>query len=58
MGNEGGSWIGLFTFWALAILMAALGPASAPQSPVFDVVEADAITPSKVAPAAYLVASR
>jgi len=58
MGNEGGSWTGLFSFWALAILMAALGPAPAPQSPVVDVVETDTMSPSRDAPATYFVASR
>ena len=58
MGNHGRSWIGLFAFWALAILMAALGPMSVPESPVTDVVEADAIRAPSVAPSAHFVVSR
>ena len=58
MGNQGGSWTGLFAFWALAILMAVLGPVRAPESPVLDVVEAHAIPASVVADAEILVSSR
>jgi len=58
MGNRGRSWIGLFSFLALAILMAALGPSTPASSPVVDVVEADVVTAHAVAPAVDVVASR
>jgi len=57
MGNRLRSWTGLIAFWALAILMAALGPSDLPESPVVDVVVADAIPAPSVAPSEYVVAS-
>jgi hypothetical protein len=58
MGNRGRSWIGLFAFLALAILMAALGPWTPAPSPFVDVVEADVVSALAVAPAVGVVASR
>ena len=58
MGNRGRSWIGLFAFLALAILMAALGPSTLASSPIVDVVEADVVAAHAASPAAVLVASR
>jgi len=58
MGNNGRSWTGLFAFWAMAILVAALGPAPVPESPVVDAVVIDAATPYAVAPGTAIVASR
>ena len=58
MGNHGRSGIGLFAFWALAILVAALGPESLPEAPVFDVVRAEAIAAPEVARAERFVVSR
>jgi len=58
MGSAGRSWIGLVTFWALAILVAALGPSAVPESPVVDVVEADVPTDRAVAVSGHTVVSR
>lgn len=58
MGNRGRSWIGLFAFLALAILMAALGPSTPASSPIVDVVEADVVAASAAPSAEYFVASR
>lgn len=57
MGNRLRSWTGLIAFSALAILMAALRPSDLPESPVVDVVVADAIPAPSVAPSEYVVAS-
>jgi hypothetical protein len=57
MGNRGRSWIGLFAFCALAILMAALGPSTPAPSPVVDVPEADVVTAFAEAPATGSVVS-
>ena len=58
MGNHGRSGIGLFSFWALAILVAALGPGPLPESPLVDVVAADVIAAPAVGRAEHFVVSR
>ena len=58
MGNRGRSWVALFAFWALAILIAAFGRSVPEPAPVVGVVEARIAAAPAVAPAAIFVASR
>ncbi len=58
MGHNGRPWIALIAFYALAILMAALGPSPPPELPLVDVVQADVVSALAVAPAVGVIASR
>jgi len=58
MGENGSPWTGVFAFFALAILMAMLGPAPAEGSPIPDVARAGVSAASRVVPSAPAVDPR
>ncbi len=58
MGSNGRPWAAMFAFFALAILMAALGPAPAVNLPIDDVAPAGVSAAPRVVPSAPVVDSR
>jgi hypothetical protein len=58
MGENGRPWTAMFAFFAMAILMAILGPAPAEYAPIRDVARAGVSTAPRVVAAAPVVDSR
>ena len=58
MGSSGRTWTAMLAFFALAILMAALGREPVRASPVYDDREPAVIAVPALVPPTYLVVSR